>query len=72
MKIYIVLYCTISESHSEPNESSKIELLAKIINGFVTIFAETFILDVCLNTSLHLQRHFKNDNKKVGSFTFFQ
>ena len=48
------------------------KLFAKINNGFVTIFAKSSILDVCLNTPQHLKRHFQNVNKKVGPFNSFQ
>ena len=37
-----------SEVYSEPNQTSEMELSAKIVNGFqpLTIFAESSILDV--------------------------
>ena len=36
------------EAYSQPSRTSKIELFAKIVNGFqsLTIFAKSFILDV--------------------------
>ena len=43
---------TISEDHSQPSQTSKMELLAKIVNSWnlLTISAKTYILDVWLGS----------------------
>ena len=48
MGLYKITEITEAELHSEPSQTSKIEVFAKIINGFkpLTIFAKKSILDV--------------------------
>ena len=55
-----------SDEYSEPSRTSKLELFSKIVNGWkpLTIFAESFILDVRLG-SKYVSEHY------AFSFFFF-
>ena len=51
-KLNLCFASTFTKADSEPSQTSKMELVAEIINCFkpLTIFAETFILDVLLGS----------------------
>ena len=55
-----------SDEYSEPSRTSKLELFSKIVNGWkpLTIFAESFILDVRLGSE-YVSEHY------AFSFFFF-